>query len=71
MNSRFSRALIAIPLLASAALLSPASASAPARCGLAARAGAPTKFDYVVLASLADSASLLSMSTYGVSAANK
>jgi predicted secreted protein len=71
MNSRLSRALIVMPLLASAALLSPASASAPARCGLAARAGAPTKFDYVVLASLADSSSLLSMSTYNISAPNK
>lgn len=67
MNSRWSRTLIGMPLFASMALLSPASV--PARCDHESGAAqairrAPSPLDYVVLASLADSSSLLAMSTY-------
>jgi hypothetical protein len=51
-----SRALIAIPLLASVVLLSSASAQT--------HVCAPSRLDYLVLASFADSSSLVAMSTY-------
>jgi hypothetical protein len=54
--NRFRRSLIAIPLLAGLAILAPAGAWAPATL--------PTKLDYLVLASLADSPNLMSMSAY-------
>jgi hypothetical protein len=61
---RFAQILTAAPLIASIALLSPALAQAPpAPCG-PAHLGSPSKFDYVVLASFADSSNLLAMSTY-------
>ena len=75
MDNRLSRALIGIPLLASIALLSPASANVPPRCSSEVRAAEaaralPSQLDYVVLASLADSSSLLALS-YNLRAPNK
>ncbi len=64
MNIRLARLLLTTPLLACAALLTPASAQAPAalqHCGISA---SPSKLDYLVLASFADSANWLAMSAY-------
>jgi len=61
---RMSPMLLAVPILASAAMLSPACALAPAAVPRAVVGGAPSKLDYVVLASLADSTALMSMSAY-------
>jgi hypothetical protein len=55
MNSRLVRRLFAMPLLASVALLTPASAHAPAALQLCGNSASPSKLDYLVLASLADS----------------
>lgn len=63
MTFRLARVLIGVPLLASMALLSPASAQAPA-APLSGHMNSPSKLDYLVLASLADSSNLLALSTY-------
>ena len=62
MNTRLSRLLIAMPLLAAAASLTPASAEAPAALQLCANSASPSKLDYLVLASLADSSNWMAMS---------
>jgi hypothetical protein len=67
MTFRLARLLIATPVLASIALLSPASGRAPAAmpsCGHTESSGVPSRLDYLVLASLADSSSLLAMAAY-------
>jgi hypothetical protein len=58
MTGNVSRLFVMASMVASIALLSPASARAPAANS------SPSKLDYVVLASMADSSSLLAMSTY-------
>jgi hypothetical protein len=67
MTFRVARLLMATPILASIALLSPASECAPATkpsLGHAESSGAPSRLDYLLLASLADSSSLLAMAAY-------
>jgi hypothetical protein len=67
MTLRVARLLIATPILASLALLSPASERAPATLpsrGRAESPEAPSRLDYLLLASLADSSSLLAMAAY-------
>jgi hypothetical protein len=64
MNSRLVRLLFAMPLLASVALLTPASARAPAALQLCGNSASPSKLDYLVLASLADSSNWLALSAY-------
>ncbi|HWJ36595.1 MAG TPA: hypothetical protein VNR70_15115 [Steroidobacteraceae bacterium] len=64
MKFRRARLLIATPILAWIAVLSPASAGAPAAVPSNGHAGCPSNFDYLVLASLADSSSLLAMSAF-------
>jgi hypothetical protein len=75
MTFRLSRLLIAAPILASIALLSPASGRAPAATVSPATAPrpssatappraqteSPSRLDYLLLASLADSSSLMAM----------
>jgi hypothetical protein len=61
MKLHFARLLIMTPLLASVALLSPASAGVP-QAGAARTC--PSRLDYVVFASFADSSNMLAMSTY-------
>jgi hypothetical protein len=58
------RILVGAPILVSLALLSPASAQAPAPAAAVAHACRPSKLDYLVLASFADSSNMLAMSTY-------
>lgn len=60
MKFRVARLLIAVPMLASIALLSPASAAVQS----AGHGPCPSRFDYLVLASFADSSNLLAMSAY-------
>jgi hypothetical protein len=69
MNFRLARLLLAIPLLASVALLTPVSARAPAALPLGGNAASPSKLDYLLLASLADSANFLAMSAYSAAPA--
>ena len=57
MSFDVTRLFVFASVLASIAQLTPASAHAPAVCS------APSQLDYVVLASLADSSNLLTMST--------
>jgi hypothetical protein len=67
MTLRVARLLIATPILASLTLLSPASERAPATLpsrGHAESPEAPSRLDYLLLASLADSSSLLAMAAY-------
>jgi hypothetical protein len=67
MTFRVARLLIAAPILASLALLSPASGRAPAATpsrGHTESPGAPSRLDYLLFASLADSSSLLAMAAY-------
>jgi hypothetical protein len=64
MNVHLARLLFATPLLASLALLAPASAQAPAALHPCGNSASPSKLDYLVLASLADSSNLLAMSAY-------
>jgi hypothetical protein len=67
MAFRLVRLLIATPLLASIALLSPASGRAPATKpsrGHTESPQAPSRLDYLLLASLADSSSLLALAAY-------
>lgn len=58
MIGKLTRLLLTASAVASIALLTPASARAPAAGSL------PSRLDYVVLASLADSPNPLAMSTY-------
>ena len=62
MTFHVARILIGALVLVTLALLSPASAQAPA--GAVAHACRPSKLDYLVLASFADSSNMLAMSTY-------
>jgi hypothetical protein len=55
MKLRLRRLLIAIPILASMALLSSVAARAPTVPPLYTESDCPSKLDYVVFASLADS----------------
>jgi hypothetical protein len=67
MTFRVARLLIATPILASLALLSPASGRAPTAMparGHTESPGAPSRLDYLLIASLADSSSLLAMAAY-------
>jgi hypothetical protein len=64
MKLRLVRLLIGIPLLASIALLSPVGARAPTALPQYTDSGCPSKLDYVVLASFADSSNWLAMSAY-------
>jgi len=70
MTFRLARLLVAAPMLASIALLSPASERAPATKPSRGQAEspevpeAPSRLDYLLLASLADSSSLLAMAAY-------
>jgi hypothetical protein len=67
MTFRVARLLIATPILASLSLLSPASGRAPATMpsrGHTESPAAPSRLDYVLFASLADSSSLLAMAAY-------
>jgi hypothetical protein len=64
MKLRLGRLLIGVPILASIALLSSAAARAPAAPPQYADSECPSKLDYVVLASFADSSNLLAMSAY-------
>jgi hypothetical protein len=61
---RLARLLLTTPLLASVALLTPASAQAPAALHLCGNSASPSKLDYLVLASFADSSNWLAMSAY-------
>jgi hypothetical protein len=63
------RILVGALVLVSFALLSPASAQAPAPAAAVAHACRPSKLDYLVLASFADSSNMLAMSTYRASKA--
>jgi hypothetical protein len=58
MSAKLTRFLVTASAVASIAMLTPASARMPAAGAL------PSKLDYVVLASLADSPNPLAMSTY-------
>jgi hypothetical protein len=60
MTFRLARLLVMIPILGSIALMSAASAAMPAH----GQSACPSKFDYLVLASFADSSNLLAMSAY-------
>jgi hypothetical protein len=64
LNVRLARLLLTTPLLASVALLTPASAQAPAALPLCGNSASPSKLDYLVLASFADSSNWLAMSAY-------
>jgi len=67
MTFRLARLLMATPILASIALLSPASERGPVTRLSRAQAEsleAPSRLDYLLLASLADSSSLLAMAAY-------
>jgi hypothetical protein len=66
LNIRLARLLLTTPLLASVALLTPASAQAPAPAALhlCGNSASPSKLDYLVLASFADSSNWLAMSAY-------
>jgi hypothetical protein len=67
MTLRLTRLLVATPILASIALMSPASGRAPATmpsCTQAESAKAPSRLDYLLIASLADSSNLLALAAY-------
>lgn len=64
MTVRLARLFVAMPIIASIALLSAASRDVPAAIPLYGDAASPSKLDYLVLASLADSSNLLAMSAY-------
>jgi hypothetical protein len=57
-------ALVAAPLTAWIAVLSPACAEAPAARPVAKTAPLPSKLDFLVLASFADAANMLALSAY-------
>jgi hypothetical protein len=63
MSFRVSRCLWSAPLLA-AGVMSPASAHVTAAPVHVGRAASPSKLDYLVLSSLADSPSIWAMSSY-------
>lgn len=68
MSARLARLLAFVPLLAAAGVLTgPSQAASENPCSLAA----PTKLDYVVLASLADSSNGLSLSRYSAAATTR
>jgi hypothetical protein len=58
------RTVVGSLLLVSCAFLSPASAQVAATASPAAKVCRPSKLEYVVLASLADSSNMLAMSAY-------
>jgi hypothetical protein len=64
MNTRLAGLLIAVPLFACAASLAPTSPQVPAALRSCDPAASPSRLDYVVLASLADSSNWLAMSAY-------
>jgi hypothetical protein len=64
LKSHIARILIGTALIVSIALMPPVSAQAPATVAPAESASRPSKLDYLVLASLADSSNMLAMSAY-------
>jgi hypothetical protein len=63
MTFHLARLLVVMPILGSIVLMSPASGGIPAAMPYG-QAGCPSKFDYLVLASFADSSNLLAMTAY-------